>query len=204
MSTRTKSYLATAAACAAGLALAASPNPAAATVIQIVNGDVPVDGTAVFTFSQVFYQNTYGSLKVIGGSIKNIDLQVNTTLDYVVDRPRYRIPIVATYECSAVVGQQCGDKTDTVTPTAFNFFVDGLALQGATFSDPYPNVPPGNFEIYSAFATATLTVEFEPGEGFYSFSATNSAPEPSTWALMFLGFGLAGAALRRRAGRKFA
>ncbi|WP_421935532.1 PEPxxWA-CTERM sorting domain-containing protein [Phenylobacterium sp.] len=204
MSTRSRGSAPQAAACAAVLMLAALPNAASADVITIVNGEVPVDGIAVFTFGQVFYQNTTGSLKVTGGSIKSVHLQTLTSLDYVVERPRYTIPITAKTECTAVVGHQCGDKTDAITPTEFNFGVYGLALEGAEYSDPYPNVPEGNFRFYTANMLATLTVEFEPGGGFYSFTAANSAPEPATWGLMLLGFGTAGAFLRRSLGRQFA
>lgn len=45
----------------------------------------------------------------------------------------------------------------------------------------------------------TFDVEFAPGFESQPFTATFTAmPEPATWAMMILGFGMAGGALRRR------
>lgn len=46
------------------------------------------------------------------------------------------------------------------------------------------------------FGAFTLTID---GQGVVTPSAAGAVPEPATWAMMMLGFGLMGGALRRRA-----
>jgi hypothetical protein len=70
---------------------------------------------------------------------------------------------------------------------------------GGTFSNFYAG--PGNNQNWFSGTLTALTVELVEGNplgetfGGWRYSAT---PEPTTWALMVAGFGLAGAALRRR------
>lgn len=49
----------------------------------------------------------------------------------------------------------------------------------------------------SGFSVTTTGTDFAFGD-FYTAASIASAPEPATWAMMIVGFGLAGAALRRR------
>jgi PEP-CTERM motif len=64
---------------------------------------------------------------------------------------------------------------------------------------------------YSGVAASNGVLElffwdFDAGDnvGSLSVNAVASVPEPSTWAMMLSGFGLAGFALRRRSGKRFA
>jgi len=67
-----------------------------------------------------------------------------------------------------------------------------ITLQNTDGSpDRYVIGPPRSADLYLAFDSLTVTVD-PP-------SVPSGAPEPSAWAMMILGFGLAGAAVRRRA-----
>lgn len=82
-----------------------------------------------------------------------------------------------------------------------NFVSNGVRLNDILFT----NTSVGNPEIRDittvlGAGTHTITVRGSSGpEGSYSgFATLGSVPEPMTWAMMFLGFGLVGAGLRRR------
>jgi len=68
------------------------------------------------------------------------------------------------------------------------------------FTSPYSNLEGARLALLNGLANGTAylnihTAMFPGGEIRGSFSAV---PEPSAWALMILGFGVAGSALRRR------
>jgi hypothetical protein len=98
--------------------------------------------------------------------------------------------------------------TSAVNDTDFtNVFLTGTGLLGnvavpQTSGDPSEvrslaglNVGPGSF---------TLTVQGTPGTqngsfgGTLAFAAASAVPEPSTWAMMLIGFGAVGYSMRRR------
>ena len=58
----------------------------------------------------------------------------------------------------------------------------------------------GTFQVLPGMGTYGNLYESQGFEGVWDFagSQVTSVPEPSTWAMMILGFGLAGSALRRR------
>ena len=79
--------------------------------------------------------------------------------------------------CGAIAGG-CGSVDWSNTPTIFNFGTGGsfsVLLQDATFTTP------GTARVNGTFTYLTAAV-----------------PEPSTWAMMLLGFGAVGFAMRRR------
>jgi hypothetical protein len=43
-----------------------------------------------------------------------------------------------------------------------------------------------------------VTLTTDAGSTGYDFQAAAAVPEPATWAMMIMGFGLVGAAMRRR------
>ena len=56
---------------------------------------------------------------------------------------------------------------------------------------------PGNCSNFSAFAD-NLTLNTDQATFSYDFQAAAAVPEPATWAMMIMGFGLVGASMRRR------
>jgi hypothetical protein len=85
--------------------------------------------------------------------------------------------IVPFTSCGVAAGG-CGAVDWSNTPTVFNFGTGGsfsLALQDATFGTP------GSARVSGTFTYLTAAV-----------------PEPDTWAMMLLGFGAVGFAMRRR------
>ena len=80
--------------------------------------------------------------------------------------------------------------------------LDGFAFtQISTDADPggetWALVPPQN--ILAGFHTITVTANAPTGTGSYSGNINLAiVPEPATWAMMLLGFGAVGFAMRRR------
>lgn len=57
-----------------------------------------------------------------------------------------------------------------------------------------------NFVVGEQYGTATTTLsEANLPPHAHDYVVANGVPEPATWALLVLGFGLIGGALRRRA-----
>lgn len=93
---------------------------------------------------------------------------------------------------------------DAVSDGQFQF--DGGSSVGAgcgnctSFIIGFNNTPFG-FDSFKATGTFTLGSPYEVNFASISYQVNNNAnvvPEPGTWALMILGFGAAGAAIRRR------
>jgi hypothetical protein len=76
------------------------------------------------------------------------------------------------------------------SPYTFTFIESG---SGGTF--PYPIT----VESTGSAGAYTETFPKVPASGVVDYSLTTAVPEPATWALMMVGFGLAGASMRRRA-----
>ncbi len=68
-------------------------------------------------------------------------------------------------------------------------FSDSVVLAGGAF---------GSIDTYSMVSFSTASSFGSPGISFTTNGPTGPVPEPTTWALMILGFGSAGAMLRRR------
>jgi hypothetical protein len=98
------------------------------------------------------------------------------------------------------------------SPDAYNHMVfnmsdgtsqafDGNEIWGGTPSDPGGNRDMG-FRVYYDFGGAHVTsIEFSSDEHAFEsdgFAGQLGVPEPNTWALMIMGFGGAGAMIRRR------
>jgi hypothetical protein len=67
---------------------------------------------------------------------------------------------------------------------------NGVGSFGSAFSDPFIGIDPNFFSL-----NPDLTLDFSPGVGDAPF---DGVPEPGAWALEIMGFGLMGAAMRRR------
>lgn len=66
---------------------------------------------------------------------------------------------------------------------------------GSTRFDPFVN---GGFSGVFSAPTGTQGNFFDSGYFGMNFRLANGVPEPSTWALLVIGFGLAGSVMRRR------
>lgn len=92
-----------------------------------------------------------------------------------------------------ISGTYSGALSLSATPGIFNA-VENLVVTGGT----------GRFLNATGTITTNGTLQFLNGNGVYVGSSLvgrldiPSVPEPATWALMIGGFGLAGAAMRRR------
>jgi hypothetical protein len=89
-------------------------------------------------------------------------------------------------------GTYSGTVSLTQTPGLFAA-IENLVVTGGT----------GRFLGATGFLTTTGSLHFVNGSGVFSGTLDGTLdapaiPEPATWALMICGFGLAGAALRRR------
>lgn len=83
-----------------------------------------------------------------------------------------------------------GPNGRTITVSQFGPIIGGIVLDGPGFADPRAAAPAGP----SRGPQAPDQVDGPVG----------AVPEPASWAMMIAGFGLAGAAMRRRARRSFA
>jgi hypothetical protein len=100
----------------------------------------------------------------------------------------------------------------STNPINFNFKVNGLPAYATAPTNGWVALPgtgsiyfvrgatySGNFTVYSGVITgARYRVYDSPGASPYDWAFNVSVPEPSTWAMMIAGFGIAGTALRRR------
>ena len=76
-----------------------------------------------------------------------------------------------------------------------------VGLQGSSRGDM--NYEKWNFQFKATGDTTTLSFASDPNEGFFgaaldSVSVIRAVPEPSTWAMLILGFFGLGGFLRRR------
>ncbi|WP_293906435.1 PEPxxWA-CTERM sorting domain-containing protein [Phenylobacterium sp.] len=93
-------------------------------------------------------------------------------------------------------------STDGASFTTFGSPVSSVAINGATVN-PVSLSAPAQGVRYIRYSFGPDSQVF-PGNGgsavYQVFANGSSAPEPATWAMMLLGFGGAGLALRRRGG----
>lgn len=87
--------------------------------------------------------------------------------------------------------------TNSDVPVYLSAFVyAGNKGSGFAFADPIISIDP-SFASYDPDYLSHYSLEFSPGAGN---SSAGTVPEPATWALMLIGFGGAGLAMRRRTG----
>ena len=87
-----------------------------------------------------------------------------------------------------------------------NYSGGGLRLQFTENGSPANGGPAGgSLDLVSSSGLLTFEPSYNGGNDFYfstpfigNYLALNAVPEPGSWALMIAGFGLAGAAMRRR------
>lgn len=90
------------------------------------------------------------------------------------------------FELIVTCGELCGN---------IGFNLDGVSFSADDFN---PATAPSQLISYSL---GTQTDQFHPGTWDFLFTNASAVPEPATWAMMLLGFGVLGGALRRARGR---
>ena len=82
----------------------------------------------------------------------------------------------------------------------------GVSLGGTSFGPTFSNSGPVGFTTYTGTvvapsANAALSFSFRQDPNFWNIddiSLTAAVPEPATWGLMIVGFGIVGVSMRRR------
>ncbi len=101
---------------------------------------------------------------------------------------QFVLALVANDPNNGVFGWSAGTSTDAPgTPFNQANFINNPYGGG----DAYRGVAPANSSINEVYTRFTTT-----DSGFRTY--VNSVPEPATWAMMIVGFGLVGGAMRRR------
>lgn len=153
-----------------------------ATTLQVANLDVGANNSFSIGFSDANLANPFTELLAFTTDVAGVlNILFNTTAE---------------------------DATNNVTFT--NAFLTGSGITGAVsiaeiLGDPNETRALNGFAIGPG--TFTITIQGTPGTqngalgGTVAFRANQAAaavPEPSTWALMILGFGAVGFSMRRR------
>jgi hypothetical protein len=98
-----------------------------------------------------------------------------------------------------------GNTSATTTALSFDFsafgalvFYDGNSYlcflgtgQGTCVSEPTPSIG------FGVFSTGPVSA-YDPRSGVQVIATAGAVPEPASWAMLIAGFGLTGAAMRRR------
>jgi hypothetical protein len=196
---------------ATALALAAS-QPAQAKVGHFFNLDVAEVGdgrvsTSLFETSVLpgSGQRMYGQIFYDG---LNFDSAFLSNVNYYNEN---------LYYLKGGLADLWGDESDGYIPVTLNRARPGLLTFEINFFSSYDYGPQYCFdtkglcrETYTALALDLFELNFSLDGSGRSPSVTaviydpTTTPEPATWALMLLGFGATGAALRRAARRKLA
>jgi hypothetical protein len=199
--------LASAAIAAASPALAGAPGG--------VSGGVVDPCTAVYVQGAIACQGYYGGNLFQGdaGSATPTDLQsviasllstpTNSTGDF---NPPY------TLDYSTVLAS-ISSSSGNVAGSAFDYVFSGPALSGLTiFGAHFGNQPDAVTQnnisalwLVDLGPNPTHTVTITNGQGVSGaqiFATTPAVPEPATWAMMLLGFGGIGMAMRRSRSRR--
>jgi hypothetical protein len=112
---------------------------------------------------------------------------------------------------TTVVGQQYSVSFDLRNtggvPSSFNVLVGGNSIFSLTNSGSFPSTyTTFSGFIFNAVSTATsLQLQYRQDPGFWlvdNVSVQGAVPEPGTWALMLVGFGAVGTAMRSRSRRR--
>jgi hypothetical protein len=180
-----------------------------------VSGGIVDPCTAVYVQGAIACQGYYGGNLFQGavGSATPTDLQsaialllstpTNSTGDF---SPPY------TLDYSKVLAS-ISSSTGNVSGQAFDYIFSGPALSGLTiFGAHFGNQPDAGSQtnisalwLVDLGATSTHTITITNGQGVSGaqiFATSPAVPEPATWAMMLLGFGGIGMAMRRNRSRR--
>ena len=186
---------------AATMAFAAATVAVPASAAELVNnggfetGDFTgwvLGGNTGFTGVDAFSANTgnFGAFLGPVGSIGTLTQVLNTVAG-------------TNYNISFDLLQRGG------RPALFKVFFDGNEVYSTTSStQPNPYTTLSGFTETASTALTTLQIQFRQDPDFYSLDNVSvqgqlaAVPEPGTWALMLVGFGAVGTAMRSRSRRR--
>jgi hypothetical protein len=192
----------------AGLALAAV---AGATHAATINFDDGSAGSAVGSFYSgvTFSANTFwtsneglpGSSGLLGIDTNNPDPFIfgpDTPVVATFDTPTNHVKITGVDVGDAGLEIDAYDASNTLIGSN-QVFGTGLGIN--SFFDVFVDLPLPNIASVHIFQPGSLGDSNPDSEGIIldNFEFSGGVPEPATWVMMIAGFGLAGAALRRRA-----
>ena len=102
-------------------------------------------------------------------------------------------------------GMGSGSISTSFSSNSNKLTITDLIINGVAYAIPFTgsgqSATVGGIPIVNGFLNTIQVKGFTTGAGVYSGTATFTAgavPEPASWALMIAGFGLVGAAYRRR------
>lgn len=187
----------------AAMAAATAVSGSAVAGVTIFEGIFDPGSPATISIISPSYIARGGSIHFDGGDLVSVDYSGST--DLIVNRDEYSLHVEA--HCSASFGEQCIALDNTNSPK--ELVGVSLSTHDFGFSTPStyamaafaPPLPSGSyFRFFQPSPQfSVFTFNFAPGTGPIHYRAwTSDAPEPATWSLMLGGFGIAGAALRRR------
>jgi hypothetical protein len=188
------------------VALAIAAPATAAQITYTISGtlDGGLDGTEIFGAETIFTAigettntfDAFGNPQIIGVPLTSVTLTFSGGT-FAVSTPAFFVSYA--YDVNGAEGGRLGLSFDN---TGFN----GIGLESTAFSG-YNGL--SNFATTGA-ATYFQTAQLESSAGALTISSFTNAtftavveasaavPEPATWSMMLLGFGLVGAGMRRR------
>lgn len=225
MRTTTK-FLAAAAAIAAAAPVLAAPT---ITSVAVTGGSGTVWDTAVNSHFTVFVSRPISNILNPNDDFAGAPLidAVSGTFDFAINgdgwptntpRPVDGAPRIApnsdplyTLTVRLVEGDTSGTLTGNYDPNSFTFVPTSpsIGLLSGEYSLSDFNWTRGLSNIVGTFSATDTSYDRQakPGSGLDyagSFAIAATVPEPATWGMMIMGFGIAGAALRSRRATRLA
>jgi len=196
-------------------AAVATASPALAEAPGGVSGGVVDPCTAVYVQGAIACQGYYGGNLFQGdaGSATPTDLQ--SAIALLLSAPtnntgEFNPPYALDY---STVLASISSSSGNVAGSAFDYVFSGPALSGLTiFGAHFGNQPDAGTQsnisalwLVDLGPAPTHTVTITNGQGVSGaqiFATSPAVPEPATWAMMLLGFGGIGMAMRRNRSRR--
>lgn len=170
---------------------------------HLVTGSFGAADQGAINFSGAWYHYWSGSIEFQGADLLSATISSDSAWRWQQNPHSLGVVIVPLAgECTAAAGGSCtygtGDGRLDVESDGLTFV--GAHQYGLTPQIPLP--PTGGPKVVGLPMNMEISFLFAPHEGrdvTYTLRYVGEAlPEPSTWAMMIMGFGLAGSAVRNR------